>query len=559
MFLAVDVGELCFCERRLCRSAKSHSSAPTGRSISNRAATRHRSSRLASLDQLRRVSILRSNPDSPGPREAIFNGAPDRTFAVAVCVPLVLVVLILQSSPNFRLASGPEAEPFGGDVIQEWIGGWIVREGDRSRLYDLDYVRQLEHDPALVGFEWDRDAYLPMVYPPFWYLLASPLSRMPLTTAAVVWTLLMTACLVAAALVLRAGVRRSSVEVRSQEKFAAVRAESLLTWGLPLSLLFAPLIESLGSGQKSTLLLLLFAATYVLLDRRRPYWAGVVFGLVAFKPQLTLVIGLTMLLKRQWLFIAGGLTTGTVLVGLSFAVGRETCREFFELCAGMGDYVHTGGYDLHKAHCWWGASQLLLNGAPDGIVKSVAAAGSLMTVGVLVLIVRRNLPFGTPQFALQFSALTVATLLLSPHLFTYDLTLLLLPLFLIASTVANSTVINGRSRGRLSPKRHHQRNPSLLGRGSLERSPSDAADKSQPFRPSGRADRAMVVSAVALFTLSGLSPQIAAATGFQLTVPLMFALLWQTARAVSEPNQSQLMPQIPGHTEPSLPIPGQNG
>lgn len=385
---------------------------------------------------------------------------------VVLCVPVLLVAVILLRSPNFQMSSGPQAEPFGGDYIQEWTGGWMLHNGDRSRFYDPAYISTVEHDSARIGFEWDQDAYLPMVYPPFWYLLVSPLSGLPLTSGAVVWTWLMAAALVGALLLLRQWLIKVHGDLNHSP--AVLLAASLLV--------YPPLIESLGSGQKGTLLLLLFTATFVLLDGRRPFWAGVVFALVAFKPQLTLVIGVAMLLKREWRFIAGGVTMGTILVGLSFAAGGDLCRQYFELCSGMGEYVKTGGYDLHKAHCWWGACQLLLGGAPDGIIKACAGAGSLVTIALLASILRGELAFGTGSFARQFAALTIATLLLSPHLFTYDLTLLLLALFLLT-----------------------------CGPGAL-----DARFRWLP---------------VVMFVVAGLSADLARSTGVQISVLLMLGLL----------------------------------
>jgi hypothetical protein len=43
---------------------------------------------------------------------------------------------------------------------------------------------------------------------------------------------------------------------------------------------------------------------------------------------------------------------------------------------------------------------------------------------------RGTLQTGTRRFAAQFAALVIATVLLSPHLFTYDLTILLLAMYL---------------------------------------------------------------------------------------------------------------------------------
>lgn len=406
---------------------------------------------------------------------------------VLVAVPVLLTVAILLGSPNFRFSSGRDAEPFGGDFIQEWTGGWMLWNGDTSRFYETAYISSIEHDPSLIGFEWDTDGYLPMVYPPFWYLLVSPFSKLPLPVGAVLWTWLMTGALVGALWLMQrwlsSDVCHGNVSHAEAGRHAISsdgwnsrgRQAGMLLFAIAL-FVYAPLIESLGSGQKGTLLLLLFTATFVMLDRKRPFAAGLVFGLVAFKPQLTLVIGFAMLFKRQWRFIAGGVTMGAMLVGLSFVAGTDLCRQFFQLCSGMGDYVQTGGYDLHKAHCWWGACQLLLDGAPSWLITSCATVGSLLTIGLLSATLRGRVQYGTGEFARQFAALTVATLLLSPHLFTYDLTLLLLPIFLLT-----------------------------IGPGAL-----DAQWKWMP---------------IAIFVIAGQSAAISQTTGVQLSVLAMLGLL----------------------------------
>jgi len=394
-----------------------------------------------------------------------------------VLLPFGFALLLLCASPNYRAQPNPRAEPLSGDFLQEWVGGWIVLQGDRDRLYEPDYAKELEHTPELVGFQWNRNRYLPMVYPPFYYLLVSSFSLLPMSLAMVVWTMLMAACLSATIFLL--------------QRFSPGNSK-ILRWGVPLALLFVPLIESLSSGQKSTLLLLLFTATYLLLKHQRPFWAGVVFGLIAFKPQLVLVLCLVMLFKRQWSFVAGAILTGALLACLSLLVGIDVCWQYVELCMGMTNYVHTGGYDLHKSHCWWGACQLLLSGAPDGVVKLCAFAGSLLTLGLLARLLRGSIEPNQPKFELQFSGIILATLLLSPHLFTYDLTLLLLPFLLIAKTSHHSTAILRKQR------------PFLLTMGML------------------------------LFVMGGLFAPIADSSSVQWSVLLMVALLGSLSQAAAQ-------------------------
>ena len=118
-----------------------------------------------------------------------------RPYLLPLSVAATIVVCLYAFSPNFRPVSGPAASPYGGDFLQEWVGGWIVRAGDRGRFYDVQYAYRLEHDEPLVGFHWNADEYLPMVYPPFYYLLVSPLSLVSFHAATWLWAGLMVAAL----------------------------------------------------------------------------------------------------------------------------------------------------------------------------------------------------------------------------------------------------------------------------------------------------------------------------------------------------------------------------
>jgi hypothetical protein len=354
-------------------------------------------------------------------------------LAVALCLAACLFAL----SPNFRWSTARQS-PYAGDLLQEWIGGHIVRTGDRARLYDLDYAYRLQHDPALVGFAWNDDQYLPIVYPPFYYLLVSPLSLVSVYWAAWIWAALMLAALVASCWILQHELSRCRHNGSAK----------WLAWMLPASLLFLPVLESLSSSQKGTLCLLLFTATFVLWQRGKNYAAGVAFGLLAFKPQLALVIALAALWKRDWRFVAGGLSTGLVLLALSLAVGVQPCLDFLHFACGSGDYMQTSGYDLWKSHTVWGFGKLL---APhDGRVTmaiSLALAG-IAAYFTLRLVGRECYGTASTQdsFPPEFAGLIMATLLFSPHLFTYDLTILLLPIAIVVAGSMHATSTAQRER-----------------------------------------------------------------------------------------------------------------
>jgi hypothetical protein len=271
--------------------------------------------------------------------------------------------------------------------------------------------------------------------------------------------------------------------------------DALLRWLLPASLLFMPVIESLSSSQKGTLCLLLFTATLALWQRGRGVSAGIIFGLLAFKPQLALVIALAAMWKRDWRFIAGGLATGVALVALSLLVSVDASRAYIRFALGAGDYMQTSGYDLWKSHTVWGFGKLL---APHDAWLATSI-GFALASGTVYFAMRLIRGFGgrwdatSPLFRLQFAGLLMVTVLLSPHLFTYDLTVLLLPMAIVLHEALTT-------------------------------------------QRSVREKRLAIGLTLLLFALPAISTGLAARYGLQLTVPLMLAYLALITRWASAYN-----------------------
>ena len=345
-------------------------------------------------------------------------------FLFVVCIPLL--------AANFQTVRDPYGEPLAGDFPHEYMGGYIVLHGDHQRFYNPEYAYTIQHDPVVMGMTYSADRFLPMIYPPFYYLLVAPLTLLSCHAAAVVWLFLMAGCL---------GL---TVWLLSR---AFPEHPALPTWALAGALFFVPVLQSLHTSQKGTLILLILTATFVLLNRRRPFWAGVIFGLIAFKPHLALVIALAMLCKRQWWFVLGGAITGVVLVGLSLLTSVDACNQYLHLSGTMADYINIEGYPLEKLHCWYGFWKLLLPEQDMIAVRIATLLAGGITVAVLAWQLKGPLAYGGPQFAMQFAGLVVATVLLSPNLLTYDLTILLLPFFLLTHVLlTQSSLFAGRQK-----------------------------------------------------------------------------------------------------------------
>jgi hypothetical protein len=418
--------------------------------------------------------------------------AAARLRVASLAAALLGIVLIYLVNPNFHGEIGPRSAPYGGDFLQEWVGGRMVRSGEADRLYDLQYVVAAQHDARDVGYAWDDARYLPMVYPPFYYLLVSPLSYLPSHVAAIVWAALLVGALAATVAML------ASAYPALRERFAPA---------IPLAVLFAPMIENLASSQKGTILLFILTASFLLQRSGRPWAAGCVFGLMAIKPHLAVLIGISMLLRRQWRFTAGAATTAAVLLGVSLAVSPSACADYLRLSSGVVDYVYTSGYDLAKSHCWYGFFTLLAADSPS-VARSLTGIAAAGTIYLLARLLSGPLRPKEPKFALQYSGMILATVLLSPHLMTYDLTLLLLPLFLFATQIAEG----------------HDSASSLAR-------PGDKTGDKQLCTGTHR--RRLMAISIGLYALGGASTAIARSTGVQISVLLMAATLAATAAARS--------------------------
>jgi hypothetical protein len=352
-----------------------------------------------------------------------------RDALIGFLIAAAILALIFSYAENFNLAEGPDAAPYAGDFVHEYAAAWIVWQGDPGRLYEPRYVHGVQHDRAIVGFDWNVTGYSTPYYPPAYYLAISPLAAVSFVTSAQLWIGLMVACLVASAILL----------ARTEPNMRAI------AWAFPALFAFVPLSSGLVSAQKGTLWLLLFSVTYVLLRSSRTLPAGMVFGLLALKPPLGLAVSFVMLFGRQWRFLAGAALTAATLTGLGLLLGTDATLGW--IGAVLDPIAQDSAALLQDAHCWLGFSRLLLG--------DYGSAGVVVLTGLLVgvtlfgcaRLVRAPLRFREAAFPLQYSAAMLATPLVSPHLFSYDLTLLLLPLGILAGELgAGNPLLTGQRR-----------------------------------------------------------------------------------------------------------------
>jgi alpha-1,2-mannosyltransferase len=160
----------------------------------------------------------------------------------------------------------------------------------------------------------------------------------------------------------------------------------------------------------------------LLLLSRQPILAGVLFGCLAFKPQLALVLPIALLAAGRWRTILAAGITAISLAGLSLIVfGIESWEGFFAVSSLASAALEQNLVGNQKMQSAFAAVRLL--GGDVIFAYAVQAVLAVAVCAVLVMLLRRR-----SGSTAEAPAVAAAALLMSPFLLDYDLLLLAVPL-----------------------------------------------------------------------------------------------------------------------------------
>jgi len=196
------------------------------------------------------------------------------------------------------------------DFVSFYAAGKLALAGTPALAYD-----QAAHFLMQQRFTVEGAPYQYFFYPPVFILLFIPLALLPYYVAFYVFQI---ATLAAFLLTMRQILR-----------------EPGWLWVGPV-LAFPAIFWTFGLGQNAFLTASLFGGFTLLIDRR-PALAGVLLGLLCYKPHFGLLAPVGLVAGRHWrAFLAAGMTVAG-LVALSVALfGMETWRAYLHAFAGLG-------------------------------------------------------------------------------------------------------------------------------------------------------------------------------------------------------------------------------
>lgn len=284
------------------------------------------------------------------------------------------------------------------DFLCFYIGGTLAREGRFADLYRPAAQMEVQRKAA-PGVVEPR----PFPRPPWFALALAPLTSLSLVHAYAVW-------------------------------IAALLITLLATWawatarfgeaGLLLAVLFLPANLGLCFGQDSSAMLAVLCVSYVLLNREKNFASGLVLGLGLMKFHLLLMFPVWMILQRRWRMLAGFAATGAAFLAVSLPLmGPSGVAAYADLLLHGKTELFGHSADtmanIYSVPANFGIEWKPLNAALATLVIAIALYG-----------------LGRAPAWRAIAIAATASLLISPHAFSYDATMLLLPMWLV---IENST------------------------------------------------------------------------------------------------------------------------
>ncbi len=359
-------------------------------------------------------------------------------------VRFIAVALLIASAAGFLFlvvtAHGGvdlAGRPLGTDFSNVYAAGTYVLRGDTNAAFDPP--QQFAREQAIFGA---ATQFYGWHYPPYFLFVAAPLALLPYGLALAVWQ----AVTLALYLLMMGGIVSSpSPRARGEGRDEGasppgsdLKGSELLRGPLTLAsldlsphagrgdqfmwlllaLAFPAVLINIGHGQNGFLTAALIGGALVVLDRR-PLVAGVLFGLLVYKPQYGLLLPLVLGVSGRWkCFAAAAATVVLLTLATTLTFGTSVWGAFLNSTHFTRTVVleagNTGWYKIQSVFAWarmWGAP-----------IPLAYALQGIVTVTLAVALAR--LWRSAAPYPGKAAALCLATILATPYSFDYDMMVL---------------------------------------------------------------------------------------------------------------------------------------
>ncbi len=322
---------------------------------------------------------------------------------------LVSVPFLWIDSGIFLDEATSRGQIIGRDFTVFWSASALLQQHDFLTILDPNYFR-----PALDAIMGMKLAYMPYPYPPHSLFLVWPLALFPYPLSLILWLGL---TFVFLAVILRRDVDRMS---------------------LVLLLLAPASAVNLSTGQNGFLSAALLCGGLLTVERR-PVLAGILFGLLSYKPQLGLLIPILLALNGNWRCFITASATVLLLIGLSFiCFGTEAWEMYLEKSGPQQFDLLARGSGLFQAMTPTYFMSARLSDLPQWLGWLLQGINAALAIAGTIWVYRQKIPV-----EMKAAIAMVAIVMIPPYVLTYDMTIVAVAIMLAI----------GRDAGALDMKR----------------------------------------------------------------------------------------------------------
>ncbi|HQY88266.1 MAG TPA: glycosyltransferase family 87 protein, partial [Tepidisphaeraceae bacterium] len=297
---------------------------------------------------------------------------------------------------------------------------------------DFDKLEKYQADKIWPAIPDAKPILGPWWNPPHYALMMSTIARLPFDEALNAWTIFGFACVITSAWLLARHVQR-------------ITNDGPKSWMLaPLFLLASyPCIQALGHGQNTPLSLLLLTLTALAWRARRGLLAGVLCGLMVYKPQLSALVGLMLVLTLGKRPLIGMLAVGIVTILASEFAMPGMIDRFIEVTPlNLARIMGADDYLWHRHATILALTKLGAFDRSSNLVDVISFVGRAFVFGTLLVGLWQARSSQSPSRGLdRVIVLTIlATPLLMPFYFDYDLLLLAVAGVMLAASMRTESI-----------------------------------------------------------------------------------------------------------------------
>ena len=300
----------------------------------------------------------------------------------------------------------PTGKPLGTDFLNQYAASKLILAGNAELSYDI--ARHAEVEIEVIGS--GGFGYYGWHYPPMALLIVAPFALFSYGMALTLW--------MAVTLALNIFVVRK-----------IVTAPGLII----TSLAFSAVLINIGHGHNGFLSGALLGGALYLLKNGRQVAAGVLIGLLVYKPQFGVLIPFALMAGSYWrTFFAAAVTACLFAAASWMTFGPETWSAF-QLSTEVTRTIilEQGATGWEKIQSFFSLVRIL--GGSLGFAYAIQALATASMILAVIWLWR-----GPSSFNLKAAGLIVASLIATPYVLDYDLIILGLAIaFLVAEGQAD--------------------------------------------------------------------------------------------------------------------------